>query len=102
MIEFVEMFLIGVVIGYLINKITSLLALVLLVFLVVSVFFWHHGDNGFSGHFEIVSSLSDFFKSHIQNAPEVFKQSPISKYIDFKSINFIVFLAGVVTGFKIG
>ncbi|GAB6077870.1 hypothetical protein [Hydrogenobaculum acidophilum] len=96
----IGIFLIGVVIGYLINKITSLLALILIVLIVVGYFLPGAHSNIF---YHFLSEMFVFVKSQmIDNKSAFLEHSSLSKFIDFKNLSMIVFLIGLVVGFKIG
>jgi hypothetical protein len=100
MTTLIGVFLMGVVIGYLINKITSLFALILIVFIIVGYFLPGIHSNVF---YHILEDFFDFAKSQIINhKSEFFEHSSLHKFIDFENLNIVVFLVGLVVGFKIG
>ncbi len=100
MTELIGIFLIGVVIGYLLNKITSLLALVLIVLIIVGYFLPGAHSNIF---YHFLGEMFAFIKSQILNhKSELLEHSSLLKFIDFKNLNMIIFLIGLVVGFKIG
>lgn len=100
MTTLIGVFLVGFVIGYLINKITSLLALILIVFIIAGYFLPGAHSNLF---YHILGDFFNFAKSQIiNNKSEFFEHSFLHKFIDFKNLNIVVFLIGLVVGFKVG
>ncbi len=96
----IGVFLIGVVIGYLLNKITSLFALVLIVLIIVGYFLPGTHSNFF---YQFLGDIFNFAKSQIMShKSEILEHSSLHKFIDFRNLNMIVFLIGIVVGFKIG
>jgi uncharacterized membrane protein (Fun14 family) len=100
MTTLIGVFLVGVVIGYLINKITSLFALILIVLIIVGYFLPGTHSNVF---YHILGDFFNFAKSQIiNNKSEFFEHSYLHKFIDFKNLNMVAFLIGLVVGFKVG
>ncbi len=100
MTTLVGVFLIGVVIGYLINKITSLFALIFIVLIIVGYFLPGAHSNIF---YQLLGDVFNFAKSQIlEHKSDFLEHSSFSKFLDFKNLNLIVFLIGLIVGFKVG
>ncbi len=91
----IGVFLSGVVVGYLIDKITSLIVLILITLIVVGYFLPGAHNIMF---YKYITDIVSFAKSQIQEHPDKFS---LSSFIAFKNLSLIVFLAGVIVGFKI-
>ena len=88
-------FLSGVIIGYLINKITSLVVLIVVVILVAGYFLpGSHSSMIYTYIGDIITFIKNYVQTHnIQN--------PITNLLNIESILSLAFMAGVVVGFKI-